>query len=113
MAGVRKKPNPGGKYHGWFMDAVGHRKFFTGTLNRSETLRMAKRLEDEHRQIRLGYRPIPSSADKQRQCPFAEVKAEYLSRGERPRGAEEGDHGQPGTHRNVAPTLTGGKSIWA
>ena len=66
MAGVRKKPNPGGKYHGWFVDAIGKRKFFTGTHNKAETLRIAERLEDEHRQIRLGYRPVPRSTDKHR-----------------------------------------------
>ena len=82
MAGVRKKPNPGGKYHGWFTDTVGDRKFFTGTRNRSETLRMAKRLEDEHRQIRLGYRPAPTAAQKHRTRLFEEVRDEYLAWGQ-------------------------------
>ncbi len=57
MAGVRKKPRKNGKYQGWFTDQNGKRKFFEGTKNRAETRRMADRLEDEHRQIRLGYRP--------------------------------------------------------
>lgn len=81
MAGVRKKPNPGGKYHGWFIDAAGKRIFFTGTRSKADTLKMAERLEDEHRQVRLGYRPAPSSADTQRKRPFAEAMEEYLAWG--------------------------------
>jgi len=81
MAGVRSKPNPGGKYHGWFIDAARKRKFFTGTHSKAETLRMAERLEDEHRQVRLGYRPAPSTADRHSKRPIAEVMAEYLAWG--------------------------------
>src|SRR5262245_35114228 len=58
MAGVRKKPIQGGKYQGWFIDAMGKRRFFTGTRAKTETLRIAQRLEDEHRQVRLGYRIV-------------------------------------------------------
>jgi len=42
---------------------------------------MAERLEDEHRQVRLGYRPAPSAADKHRRRPCSEVMDEYLSWG--------------------------------
>ena len=82
MAGVRSKPNPKGKFQGWFIDAAGKQKFFNGTRSKAETLRMAERLEYEHRQVRLGYRPVPGSADKHRKRPFAEVKDEYLAWGE-------------------------------
>jgi len=42
---------------------------------------MAERLEDEHRQIRLGYREPPKSTSKHKTRPFAEVKDEYLAWG--------------------------------
>jgi hypothetical protein len=82
MAGARRKPSPGGKYQGWYIDTSGKQKFFTGARSRAETLRMAKRLEDEHRQVRLGYRPARSSADKHKARPIAEVCAEYMAWGE-------------------------------
>ena len=82
MAGTRSKPLSGGKYQGWFTDYTGKRKFFAGVTSRAETERMATRLEDEHRQIRLGYRPAPVSAAKHKARPFAEVVAEYLAWGQ-------------------------------
>ena len=81
MAGVRKKPKNNGKFQAWFVDFTGKRKFFTGTRRKSETLKIAQRLEDEHKQIRLGYRPIPKSAQKHRNKPFEETTAEYLAWG--------------------------------
>ncbi len=91
MAGTRKKPSRGGKYQGWFIDASGKQKFFTGARSKAETLRMAKRLEDEHRQVRLGYRPARSSADKHKARPVEEVCAEYMAWGE----AQGGRGGRP------------------
>ena len=91
MAGVRQSRNRGGKYQGWYFDAQGKRRFFTGTRNRAETLRMAERLEDEHRQIRLGYRPTPPSAEKHKKRRFSEVKDEYLAWGE----SQGGRSGKP------------------
>ena len=82
MAGVRKKPNPGGKYHGWYKDSTGNRRFFTGTRNRKTTEAMAHRLEDEHRETRLGYRPAKTSAQKQRPLPFSRFVDEYLEWGQ-------------------------------
>jgi len=81
MAGVRSKPQPNGKYVGWYMNLAGRQKFFTGTHVKGETLRMAKRLEDDHRQIRLGYRPVPASAEKHATRPVQETVAEYLAWG--------------------------------
>jgi integrase len=91
MAGVRKKAIQGGKYQGWFIDAIGKRRFFTGTRAKAEMLRMAQRLEDEHRQVRLGYRPALQSADIHRHRPFAEVKDEYLAWGK----SQGGRSGRP------------------
>src|SRR5262245_48532049 len=81
MAGVRKKPIQGGKYQGWFIDAIGKRRVFTGTRAKNENLRMAQRFEDDQRQVRLGYRTAPQSADIHRHRPFADVKDEYLAWG--------------------------------
>ena len=91
MAGTRKKPGRGGKYQGWFIDVARKQRFFTGTRSRSETLRMAQGFEDEHRQVRLGYRPAPSSADKHRARRVEDVQAEYLAWGE----AQGGRGGRP------------------
>ena len=81
MAGVRKKPSRGGNFQGWYVDASGRRKFFTGTQSRNETVHMAQRFEDEHRQVRLGYRPARTSADRHKDREFSEVVEEYLSWG--------------------------------
>ena len=93
MAGVRKAPTKGGKYQGWFLDAAGRQCFFTAK-NKAEARRIGEKLEAEHHQVRLGYRPAPSSADKHRKHPFAEMMQEYLAwgvaqggRGGRPWGA--------------------------
>ncbi|MFH1743386.1 MAG: site-specific integrase [bacterium] len=91
MAGVRKKALRSGKYQGWFVDYSGKRKFFVGTHIRSETGRMADRLEDEHRQICLGYRPVPNPSNKHATRPFAEVVEEYLLWG----CAQGGRRGRP------------------
>jgi integrase len=81
MAGVRSKPQPNGKFVGWYVNMNGRQKFFVGTTDEDGTLVMARRLEDEHRQIRLGYRPAPKSADKHRARPVVEAASEYLEWG--------------------------------
>lgn len=52
---------------------------------------MAQRLEDEHRQIRLGYRPVPKSADKHRATPIQEVIDQYVAWGK----SQGGRNGYP------------------
>jgi len=81
MAGVRKKPLNNGKYQGWFINLHGKRKFFTGTHNRKETQRIAERLEDDHLQYAVGYRPLPTPMQANRHESFDEVKKEYLESG--------------------------------
>jgi len=81
MAGVRKKPRPNGRYIGWYMDMSGRLKCFAGTRKKAETLQMAERLEDEHRQIKLGYRPVPKAAEKFKCRIITEVIEEYLAWG--------------------------------
>ncbi|MFC1762975.1 tyrosine-type recombinase/integrase [Planctomycetota bacterium] len=85
MAGVRKTKKSG-KYHGWYYDHRGKRKYFSGTPRKKETLDIAQRLEDEHRQIRLGYRPVPSSARKYVNKPVLETVEEYICWGKRQGG---------------------------
>ena len=77
MAGVRAKRRSSGKYEGWFTNSDGKQQHFTGTLSYAETKRIAQRLEDEHRQIRLGYKPRSSLVRR----PFADAKGEYLAWG--------------------------------
>ncbi len=82
MAGVRKKPrSKDGKYQGWFTDSSGKRRFFAGVQDRDDTLRMALRLEDDHRQVRLGYRPEKAKADRFRTRPYSEIATDYLKWG--------------------------------
>jgi integrase len=82
MAGVRSSARPNGKYQGWYIDYTGKRVFFTGTRSRSGTKQIAERLEDEHRQIRLGYRPPPTAALRYAKRSFGEVAYEYIEWGE-------------------------------
>ena len=81
MAGARNKPLDNKKYQGWFIDYKGDRKFFIGTKKKSETLRMAEKFEDDHRQVRLGYRPVPEKADKFKNKHVTDIIEEYLAWG--------------------------------
>ena len=91
MAGVRNKPLPNGKFHAWFTDCRGKFKFFVGTRNKNITLRMAQRFEDEHRQIRLGYRPPPKPFQKHATRDIKEIIQEYIEWGK----AQGGRNGMP------------------
>ena len=79
MAGICREPLNNGKYKSWYMDWRGKQKFFVGTTNPKETLAMARHFEDEHRQIRLGYRPIPKASQRARD--FRQTTSEYLAWG--------------------------------
>jgi integrase len=63
-------------------------------MRKAETLKMAQRLEDDHRQIRLGYRPVPKSAEKHRNKPFAVAAAEYVAWGRMQGGRRGGPWGK-------------------
>jgi integrase len=78
MAGARKKPNPSGKYRGFYKDRHGERINFLGTHDRKETVRIAEKLEDEETQIKLGFRNAPN---KYKARPYSEVAKEYLAWG--------------------------------
>ncbi|MCZ6875099.1 MAG: hypothetical protein O7G88_16495 [bacterium] len=79
MAGVRSKPLRSGKYQGWFIDRTGKQRYFVGTSNKTQTRRMAKRLEDEHRQMRYGYKPLPKVEDQHALRPLNSVVVEYIA----------------------------------
>jgi len=82
MAGVRKDPHKNtGKYQGWYKDYTSKRKFFWGYTSKVKTRQLAEHLEDEHRQIRLGYRPVPKSEAGIKNRSFREAADEYLEWG--------------------------------
>ena len=94
MAGVCKKRLFSGKWRGWYMRTKNGKrkpKFFTGTRSWRVTKAMAEKLEDDHRQIELGYRSPPKTADKMRTREFWEVASEYLAWGR----LHGGKHGLP------------------
>jgi hypothetical protein len=61
MAGVCSKPLRSGKYQGWFIDHTGKQRYFVGTRSKTQTRRMAERLEDEHRPDALWVQATPQS----------------------------------------------------
>jgi len=107
MSGVRKSPLNSGKYQGWFIDYTGKRKFFVGTHDKADTLRMAARLEDDHRQIYLGYRPAPQPFEKHKNRSFEEVCKEYQAWGE----SQGGRGGRPSA-RNHARMRRNHLNVW-
>ncbi len=90
MAGVRSKPRvKGGRFQGFFLDEAGKKRYFMGSQSKQETLRMARKLEDDARQVRLGYREPRQTHFKHRDRPFPEVVTEYLDWG-RMQGGRKG-----------------------
>ena len=73
----------------YFTDYLGRRCYGTGTKDYEQTAKLAMMLEDEHREIRLGLRPVPSENELIR--PFPEVVEEYLAWGK----AQGGRRGRP------------------
>lgn len=94
MAGVKRSYGKNGKPHPswrfWFIDSDGRRKWGTGTANKTETLRIAQKLEEEHRLKRLGILQT-SEAEKNRSLPFDDVAEQYLAWG----NAQGGRGGRP------------------
>lgn len=107
MAGVTKrKLKKSGKYRGWFMNADGRQEFFTGTTNPKETLAMARKFEDDHRQVRLGYREKPEESSKP--WPYKETAKEYLAWGT----AQGGHGGRPWSPVHVAMRTRHLLTVW-
>ncbi len=99
MAGIRQTEDTNGepheKYRFWFIDYTGKRRWGTGTDKPKETLRIAQRLEGEHRLIRLGDRPVPNDRARRRQ--YEDVVAEYMEWGT----AQGGRGGHPWASEHV------------
>jgi len=91
MAGVRGPHKNTGRYQGNYKDYTGKRKFFWGFKSKIKTKRRAEQLEDEHRQIRLGYKPIPQPANQRKNHTFREIADEYLEWGK----SQGGRNGRP------------------
>src|SRR5438093_13635608 len=64
------------QFTGW----RGRRRTATGTTSKSETEKLALRVQSDQDAIRNGWRPAPKSSDKPRL--FKEVSAEYLAWGQ-------------------------------
>ena len=91
MPGVRRKPSGSGRYQGFFLDEAGKKRYFMGSQSKQESLRIARKLEDDARQVRLGYREPRQTHFKYRNRSFAETVTEYLDWGK----AQGGRKGRP------------------
>ena len=80
-------PHPHWRFY--FRDYLGRRRYGTGTKDYEQTAKLAMMLEEEHREIRLGLRPVPSENEFVR--PFSEVLEEHLAWGK----AQGGRKGRP------------------
>ncbi len=84
-----------GKHHRkWrfqYTDYTGERKTGTGLTSKTETEKLAARIESEHDEIRKGYRPLPSKADKHKREEFRKFADEYIAWGK----AQGGRGGRP------------------
>jgi len=90
-SGVRRKPSSSGRYQGFFTDEHGKKRYFTGSTGKVETRQIARKLEDDCRQVRLGYREPRQSHFKYRDRLFVETTGEYLEWGK----AQGGHKGRP------------------
>lgn len=82
MPGVRRLPS--GKLQGWYRDTAGRRCYWTAEdrgVTKAQVRAIVARLEDEHRQVRLGYRPARTTADRHQARPIGELVDEYLAWG--------------------------------
>jgi len=75
----RKIPHPRWRFE--IIDWQGKRRIKTGYPTKTETEKLAQRVQSQEDEIRKGYRPPPRSADKHGRRPFADVRDEYLEWG--------------------------------
>ncbi len=81
MAGARKNPSSSGRYQGFFINQHGKKQYFTGSKKRSETITIARKLEDDARQVRLGYRDPKSNQFRHKDDSIAETIESYIEWG--------------------------------
>jgi len=89
------KPHP--KWRFQYTDYQGVRHTGTGSTSKSETEKLANKIEAEHDEIRKGYRPALSQTDKHASDAYSELVAEYLSWGT----AQGGRKGTPWTKKHL------------
>lgn len=99
------KPHP--KWRFQYTDYLGQRHTGTGLTSKSETEKLANRIEAEHDEIRKGYRPAPSQSERRKADRFRDVADEYLAWGKA--------QGGPSMNANGSAFWPGGKrsSIWS
>src|SRR5881409_1386768 len=85
------------QYTGW----RGRRRTATGTTSKSETEKLALRVQSDQDAIRNGWRPAPKTSDKPRL--FKEVSTEYLAWGQSQGG--RGGHPWGKTHARMRRSL--------
>jgi len=83
MAGVRRTKRKDGTYHEnwkfWYIDCEEKRRWGTGTPSKKDTLQIARKLEAEHNDIRMGLAPRPCETSKVHA--YGDVKDDYLDWG--------------------------------
>ena len=81
----RTRDKDGRQHPKWrfqYTDWQGRRRTGTAYTSKTETAKLAAKIQREHDEIRKGYRTAPKSSSKHKARPFAEVAAEYQSWGE-------------------------------
>jgi len=81
MAGIRKTKTKSGKIQAWFKHHTGKRKWFYSSESPKRTKERAIRLEEEHRQIRMGHRPMPLDTAKFLKEPIMNIIEKYFTWG--------------------------------
>lgn len=105
----RKIPRPRFRFE--YRDYQGVRRTATGATSKTETEKLAQRVQAQHDEIRNGFRPAPKSAEKHATRPITEVTAEYISWAS-PRAGVGAARGAGTTPGSVRITWPGGGSSW-
>src|SRR5476651_1110200 len=93
----RKNGKPHPKWRIKYFDYQGNRRSITGYESKTETIKLAKKIEADQNAIRNGMKPPPKEADKPRA--FEDTAAEYLAW-----GASQGGHGgRPWSNAHLKP----------
>ncbi len=75
----RKIPHPRWRFE--LIDWQAKRRIKTGYPTKTETEKLAQRVQSQEDEIRKGYRSPPRSADKHGRRPFSDIRDEYLEWG--------------------------------
>ncbi len=86
-----KKGKPRPRWRFQYTDWQGTRRTGTGCTSKTETEKLASRIQAQHDEIRKGYRKPPQASDKHERRDFTDVVEEYLKWGM----AQGGRRGKP------------------